>query len=836
MNTIFRGLRRHIHFFVIVPILIIVMTWPTIAHVHVVDPNVFWLPSKDIDANMLFWDAWYFKLLIAGQADYYFTELLFHPQGVSLAFHNFSLPHMILFAGLQTFRPDENAFNLTFLVLVYLNALSGYIFLFHVFRDKWISLFGAVVFGMSGFILARPAHPNIWFVATLPLSLYFFHRGILERRWSFMFVAGTFVGVTAFIGMYMLVCLLLMLMLLIVFFALSRWRDASYWLGLLAMFLVAAPFLVLRFTPMIVDSDGLSSALSKREDSEENNDLLAYFVNFDNPVTGRVFESIFGPDPRIAPVYLGYIPILLVIFSMAGRKHRSDVWLWLLLLVPFLILRLGSTLTINDIQYENIVLPKYLLTELFPHIFKPFWSTDNFQAGVLLPFAVLTCFGLTRVVQSIPTRYRSLCVLAFVAVVAFEYYQEPNPKVIPRSQLDFIDWLQSEPEQETIHLINLPMGGQQSKVYGFYQTLSGYRHVEGRPTRTPSAAFRFIDSSFLLSAWRQGESVQCFPGLRSAYLSDLNRLVNDGFTHVIVHHQFPKISPTSNSFLNVPTAYEDKHVTIYRLEDLSKNCEGSLLLLPETARQLSSALRPSAIIPERGLSILWVHPPLSVPYTGGHEFTATLYSLEHTIRFAKRDGGGFRAQGSGGPLNDADGLLNWRSMILLSYDPSLTDRALLDSYEAWVEGNFKTCGRIQESEHSVVEYFVKPIFPCSLVIRGDAAPIEYDNGMELGHLVHEFVDEKLDTFMVWSRLPSDNHGASIQIFDKDNVKVLGDDFVISHAPLAYHRIDLSSLPSGEYVAKMILYNFETRVSVPGTVTSSDTRFKREFEFARLTID
>ena len=54
---------------------------------------------------MLFWDAWYLKLLIAGQADFYFTDLLFHPHGVSLVFHNFSLPHMMLFAGLQTFMP-----------------------------------------------------------------------------------------------------------------------------------------------------------------------------------------------------------------------------------------------------------------------------------------------------------------------------------------------------------------------------------------------------------------------------------------------------------------------------------------------------------------------------------------------------------------------------------------------------------------------------------------------------------------------------------------------------------------------------------------------------------
>ena len=810
------------------------MTWP--AFVYVFETDTFWLPGRDIDANMLFWDAWYLKLLIAGQADFYFTDLLFHPQGVSLAFHNFSLPHMTIFAGLQTFMPVANAFNLTYLLLVFIMVLSGYIYLYYLFRDKWISLIGTIVFGMGSMILEQSEQPNAWFIATMPLSLYFLHRGLIEKRWSFMLIAGVLVGMTAFIGMYALVCMLITLMFYIAYLAHARWRDARFWLKLMAFVLVAASLLFARFYPMVVDSQGLSDALSKRENEEKGGDLLGYFANYANPITRPVFKSAFGSQAVPSNVYLGYSPLILVIVGLASRKRRPMQWLWLFLLLLFLILGLGSSLKLIHVNHEDLLLPKYYLEKMFPYIFKPFWALFNFHSGVMLPFAVLTCIGLTRVVQSFPARYRPLCVLAFVALVAFEYYHEPAPKVFPKSQLNFIDWLQSETEQETIHLINLPMGGQQSKVYGFYQTFSGYRHVEGRPTRTPSAAFRYIDSNLLLSTWRHGESVQCFPGLRDEYLSDLNRLVNNGFTHVIVHRQFPKVSPTSNSFLNVPTAYEDKHVTIYRLEDLRKNCEGTLLLLPETARQLINALWTSAIIPEKGLSILQVHPPLSVSGKVEFEFTATLYSLKHTIRFANRDGGGFRAQGSGGPLNDADGLLNWRSMILLSYDPSLTDRALLDSYEAWVEGNFKTCGRIQESEHSVVEYFVKPIFPCSLVIRGDAAPIEYDNGMELGHLVHEFVDEKLDTYMLWSRRLFDKHSVSIQVFDKDNVKVLGEDFVIRHDPLAHHRIDLSALDPGEYVAKMILYNFETRVSVPGTVTSSDTRFEREFEFARLTID
>ena len=831
MNTIFRCLRKHIHFFVIVPILIIVMTWPTF--VYVFETDTFWLPGRDIDANMLFWDAWYLKLLIAGQADFYFTDLLFHPQGVSLAFHNFSLPHMMLFAGLQAFMPVANAFNLTFLVLVYLNALSGYIFLFHVFRDRWISLFGAVVFGMSGFILARPTHPNIWFVATLPLPLYFFHRGLQEKRWIFMLMAGLLVGATAFIGMYMLVCLLLMLMLLIVFFALSRWRDASYWLGLLAMFLVAAPFLFLRFSPMILDSDGLSGALSKGGGSEHNKDLLGYFVNFGNPVTGRVFESIFGPDPRKAPVYLGYIPILLVIFSMAGRKHRSDVWLSLLLLVPFLILRLGSTLTIYNVQYENIVLPKHVLTELFPHIFKPFWSTDNFQAGVLLPFAMLTCFGLTRVVQSIPARYRSLSVLAFVAVVAFEYYQEPNPMVIPKSHWDFIDWLRLEPDQESIHLINLPMGGQHSKSYAFHQSFMGFPHAEGRPTRTPGVAFSYIEGNALLLAWRQGKSVHCLPPNREEFNSALDQLLADGFSHILLHKWRLLKVLRRNRFTGVTPAYEDHYVTIYRVKDLGIICANSAFLDLGPRFSVTDTVAPSAILPESGAAVLSIHPSGNLVGSLARYYASTELHPQQLVPLKVDDLRDDRSPEPELQRFDPNTALESRSVFLLVYDPQRTDAGLRNTYSEWIGRHLRTCGHSSDSDDATVEYYLDADFPCALLIADQPMQVAYDNGIEIGNLLYKTDGNTLELNVLWTSLPQDTHAVSVQFVDDEGSRIGGQDFVFHYDPLSYHRIDLSSLDPGEYVAKMILYNYETRVSVPGTVTSNDSRFDREFEFARF---
>ena len=108
MKSATRTLREHLHFIIIVPLLIIVMTWPTF--VHVFDSDGFWLPSHE-DMYMKVWDAWYGKLMLSGQAEFYSADLLFHPNGLSLDFHNFSLPHMFVFGGLQEIIPAANALH-----------------------------------------------------------------------------------------------------------------------------------------------------------------------------------------------------------------------------------------------------------------------------------------------------------------------------------------------------------------------------------------------------------------------------------------------------------------------------------------------------------------------------------------------------------------------------------------------------------------------------------------------------------------------------------------------------------------------------------------------------
>ena len=568
--------RIHWHFLVVVSILIVVMTWPTILYVFKTD--IFWLPTGRGDLFMKFWDAWYGASIFTGNADFYFTDRLFYPDGLSLVYHNFSIPHMFALMALQVILPAANAYNLCYLLIIFATALSAYIYLLYLFSDKWVSLFGALVFGMSGYVVGRTSQPDVAFIATLPLTLYFFHRSVVDMRWRHAIVSGILLGVTAFIGMYTFVCILLSLGLYILYFARSHWRDRAYWLRIVLLLAVAAGISIWRIYPMIEESSALDAALDKSSEREQGNDLLQYFINYENPIynrllTNRITSAIVTlptPGPW-STSYLGYIPLLLIGIGLIRYSFRRKMGPWIALILPFLLLRLGSVLTINTVEVSALLLPKHYLDDLIPTVFKAFHATDHFQTGILLPLAILSCYGLQATLAVIPARKRALLILALIGLLAIEYYRTLDPEIVTEEETAFLVWFDRQ-DEGPIRLINLPMGRGNSKFYGFYQTLSGFPHVEGLASRTPPAAYGYIEANYLLREWRGNASVVCATENRVQYQEAVDQLRRDEFTHVVLHHTFLKLDTVERSFAAVEAVYSDAYVEIYHVNSLRDGC------------------------------------------------------------------------------------------------------------------------------------------------------------------------------------------------------------------------------------------------------------------------
>ena len=228
-------LREHRHFIIVITLLTLVVTFPTILYVFRTD--VFWLPSGHFDIYIEIWDIWYSRQFLTGQADHLHTNWMFYPNGVSLVYHPFIIPNVITVNLLSLVLPVSNAYSLAYLLIIGAAAFSAYVYLRWLVNDNRIALVGAVVFGFSPHIVGHPQHPGLALSLFVPLVLYCFHLGIERQRSIPVIIAGVLAGFISAFSLYMYASVLIALGFYVCAFAKSRWRVRRYWLkvGLLIL-------------------------------------------------------------------------------------------------------------------------------------------------------------------------------------------------------------------------------------------------------------------------------------------------------------------------------------------------------------------------------------------------------------------------------------------------------------------------------------------------------------------------------------------------------------------------------------------------------------------------
>ncbi len=835
MNRIVAALRHHWQFFLFVPLLVIVMTWPLA--IYVFDTSAQWMPSNNLDQGLKLWDAWYGGRMLAGAAQFYFTDLLFFPDGMSLVFHNFSIPHMLLQLLAQLLLPVTNAYCLSFLLVIFANAAASYLYIFYLFRDRWISMFGSVVFGLSVFVNKHPMHPDLNVVAAIPLVMYCMQRALSERRRRWILLAGVLVGLTAFTSMYTLVCLAITVGVFLMFKLPKYWNARGFWTSILLLLVVSGAICAPRVYPMMRESAALDEALGKGGGQERGSDLLDLFLHPENIVTENILASLLRePVPGLrTDGYLGYVTLLLAAIGLVKSRPRGQSLLWLAVFLIFLVLKLGPALTINGHTYDHILLPKHYLNILFPAAFKAFWITAYFHIGMLLPLAILAALGLRTLRTVFPARIFQFFVLACLALNLIETIEPPDAFAIPAPWLDHIAWLRTEERQEDIRLINVPFGRGPSKRYALLQVFSGYPYAEGLAARTPSAAYAYIRENLILDAWRNEEGVLCLPFNEGAFDHALDQLLADGFSHAVFHNDVIRTIRFANySVMSIEPAFENQYARVYRLRDLRGACDEFALFSPSVLPQLAAIMSPAAIASDLDASDLRDPAKDSADLDNDALASSSTGAQPLALKLAA-DGIVLGAPISLANATDRDQLLPDDGIAVIAFYPAHAEARLVKTAASRLASELKSCGRI-EKPAAAIEVFTRAELPCALLISGDPLAVSFENGVFLSNVLLKTDGEGLETFLLWNKLPEDAHGVSIQLFDQDGLKLAGSDFTIRHDSLSSRRLDISSLERGDYTVKLILYDFETRASVAGVAVNMQSRFERELEIGSITID
>lgn len=842
MKASLRLLRDHLHFIIVITILLVVMTWPTFHYVF--DTNVFWLPTGNRDIFMKFWNGWHGMRVFRGLSAFNSTDALFYPVGMSLNYHPHNVFHMILLASLRSLISVSNAYSLIYLFFIFVTALSGYFFLLYLLKDKWLALFGAVVFGLSQHVISHSHQPDINLLVTIPLALYAFHRGIAQARVKWMVICGVFIGISAFVGMYVFVCQILAFGVLGLYFAWSRWRNRKFWTSLLLVLTVAGLVSCVRIYPMMQNTEAFDDAIKKMAGRESGNDLMAFFVNYRNPVTAPLFFEAFDIEWEGVRLvngwkhtsYLGYLPLVLMVIGFCRAKYRRNMLPWLLLLAPFFMLRLGSELRINDIVYSNVLLPKYYLDTLFPAVFEAVHETDHFHMGILLPLAILSCYGLKALIELLPARLRTSFILLCVFVLAFEYYTPLDSAILNRRDIKFNNWFLEQDDQESIRLINLPMGRDHAKIYLFYQTLNGYPHAEGVAHRTPQASYSFIVQNDLLNDWFTEKSVRCTPTNAAEYQSTVEELLEVGFSHVILHVRESGADDIRESFDNLLPAYKDTFAEVYLLTDMLDHCANLAMWLQEAPAHLRTFIQSHLHMRQSDTTVLSFHTGDTLSDQAMRYYAIMLESWNELIHVFEDEQGTADIVSTNPNDANSNRIATKNRIFWLIYNPQEISLPSSSTYAKILSGNLASCEIVNAAGNLTIDIHIDRAYPCELITDEDPPKLEYDNGIQLANVLHETDNDVLQLHFWWNHLKTRGYAYSVQIFNANGDKVQQIDDVFDLEPLARHDMDISSLAPGDYVAQLIVYNFETKQSQPGTILGTGLTFQRELEIARFTVE
>ena len=171
-------------------LLTVVMTWPLAARLGTHLPGI----GDDLWTHQ--WTFWWVKQsLLEGHSPFY-TDLLFHPQGVSLAYHNVAWLNIAVWLPLQAAVGGLIAYNLVFIAFLALNGFTMYLLARELTGSPPAAFIGGLVYGFWPYTLSHYDHPNLVVVCWLPLVLLYLHRTLERGRRRDALLSGVFLALT----------------------------------------------------------------------------------------------------------------------------------------------------------------------------------------------------------------------------------------------------------------------------------------------------------------------------------------------------------------------------------------------------------------------------------------------------------------------------------------------------------------------------------------------------------------------------------------------------------------------------------------------------------------
>jgi hypothetical protein len=544
-------------------LLTVVMTWPLAAQLGTLVPAGI---GNDVSIHL--WTFWWVKTAITEGRNPFYTDLLFHPHGVSLAYHNISWLSIAIWLPLQAIVGINAAYSLVFMGFFALNGFAMYLLAREWTGSSLAAFVGGLIYGFWPFTLSRSGQPNMIVVCWVPLVLLYLRRTLEKGRKQDAVLAAIFLALTGMARWHLLIMGGVIVGLYLLYKCLTdgacRTRRT---LGLLVLMgLVTTALLAPLAAPIVIAqlTWPYPEDIFIDEQAQQQTDLLAYVLpNRNLSLWGDVLSQLnwhlkIRTADRVP--FIGYTTIALALWGVV--KNWRSARFWVLAAMVYLALALGPQLRINNQLYPQVPMPYRLVEDLF--FIRVLRVPNRFNVFLGLPIGMLAAWGMKALLNRRSLGRRSVLLIGTVGILILaEYCLVPYRTMRPVTPA----WY-NQLAQEAGHfaVLDLPMAPRgPDKWFMLYQITHKKPLVEGHVSRLPREAFTFLDSTPFLKKLHSSNEMD------SALVDvthQLRPLAEAGVRYIILHKLMvqPDQLAAWQDWLTFDPYYEDEGLAVYRTD------------------------------------------------------------------------------------------------------------------------------------------------------------------------------------------------------------------------------------------------------------------------------
>lgn len=406
----------------------ILLTWPLVLNLH---------STPGGDAYVFTQSFWWYKKAFSSFANPFYTNYIFYPRGVNLAFQSGAFGDFLLTFPATFLAGPTVGVNIALLVTFILAAWFTFLLAHRLTGDLPASLVAAYVYAFSPFhFLHGGGHLNISSIHCLPAVLYALYRTFTDRTWRWAIITGIFGGITLMTDQFHTILVaaagsmaVLWCMVNLRLLGMELRQVCGRLLVMLAVaLLVALPYLHATVQFMKQSAGALRRGIFENGGANMfSGDLLAFILPPPgHPLFGKLFpgghQALENPQQ-----YLGWsvMALALAALILCWRTNRLVRILGAIALCTFII-SLGTTLHVGG-QWEwndkILKLPYYYLAQA--PLFRDIRTPGRFQAATGFALALLAAYGVARLRHRFGETGRSaqyrLALYGLLALLVVEY-------------------------------------------------------------------------------------------------------------------------------------------------------------------------------------------------------------------------------------------------------------------------------------------------------------------------------------------------------------------------------------------------------------------------------